>query len=210
MQISYMWQYVWSTMLCFDFHKYDLYIHIFQTQNWQTSNAVVWLKASSSQTVLFSSLLTFLCFKFRVCIWSSYFHPDGVKNFLFSRSSRPALRSTQPPLQWVPGALSPGVKRPGREVDHSPPTSAEVKKMWIYTSAPPYAFMAWCFNLLSTGTTLPLPYFHHYIKLSLVGKSSANTAPQSSYQTQSLQFHKFLCVLLTSFQTGRGDPPGFL
>jgi hypothetical protein len=24
-----------------------------------------------------------------------------------------------------------GVKRPGREVDHSPPTSAEVKKMWI-------------------------------------------------------------------------------
>jgi hypothetical protein len=26
--------------------------------------------------------------------------------------------------------------------DHSPPTSAEVKKMWIYTSAPPYAFMA--------------------------------------------------------------------
>jgi hypothetical protein len=23
-----------------------------------------------------------------------------------------------------------------------PPTSAEVKKMWIYTSTPPYAFMA--------------------------------------------------------------------
>jgi hypothetical protein len=30
----------------------------------------------------------------------------------------------------------------GREVDHSPPTSAKVKKMWIYTSTPPYAFMA--------------------------------------------------------------------
>jgi hypothetical protein len=42
----------------------------------------------------------------------------------------------------VPGALSPGVKRPGREVDHSPPASAEVKKMWTYTSTPPYAFMA--------------------------------------------------------------------
>jgi hypothetical protein len=26
--------------------------------------------------------------------------------------------------------------RPGREADHSPPTSAEVKKMWIYTSTP--------------------------------------------------------------------------
>jgi hypothetical protein len=35
-----------------------------------------------------------------------------------------------------------GVKLPGREADHSPPTSAEVKKMWIYTSIPPYAFMA--------------------------------------------------------------------
>jgi hypothetical protein len=57
--------------------------------------------------------------------------PTGVKNFLFSKSSRPALRSTQPPLQWVPG-----IKRPGSEVDHSPPTSAEVKKMWIYTSTP--------------------------------------------------------------------------
>jgi hypothetical protein len=40
------------------------------------------------------------------------------------------------------GALSPGVKRQGREADHSPPTSAEVKKMWTYTSTPPYAFMA--------------------------------------------------------------------
>jgi hypothetical protein len=30
----------------------------------------------------------------------------------------------------------PSTKRPGREVDHSPPTSAEVKKMWIYTSTP--------------------------------------------------------------------------
>jgi hypothetical protein len=29
----------------------------------------------------------------------------------------------------------------GREADHSLPTSAEVKKMWIYTSTPPYAFV---------------------------------------------------------------------
>jgi hypothetical protein len=26
--------------------------------------------------------------------------------------------------------------------DHSPPASAEVKKMWTYTSTPPYTFMA--------------------------------------------------------------------
>jgi hypothetical protein len=40
------------------------------------------------------------------------------------------------------GALSLRVKRPRREADHSPPASAEVKKMWIYISTPLYAFMA--------------------------------------------------------------------
>jgi hypothetical protein len=57
-------------------------------------------------------------------------------------SSRPALGPTQPRIQWASGTLSPEVKRPGREADHSPPTNAEVKKMWIYTSTRPYAFMA--------------------------------------------------------------------
>jgi hypothetical protein len=68
--------------------------------------------------------------------------PSRVKNFLFSTSSRPALGPTQPPIQWILGALSPGIKRQGHDADHSPPTSAEVKKMWIYTSTPPYIFMA--------------------------------------------------------------------
>jgi hypothetical protein len=41
------------------------------------------------------------------------------------------------PIQWVPGALSLGVKRPVRETDHSPPSSAEVKNAWSYTATPP-------------------------------------------------------------------------
>jgi hypothetical protein len=64
-----------------------------------------------------------------------------VKNFLFSTSSRRALGFIQPRIQLVPGDLSQGVKRPGREADHSSPASAKVKKMWIYTSTLPYAFM---------------------------------------------------------------------
>jgi hypothetical protein len=55
------------------------------------------------------------------------------------QSSRPALGSTLPSIQWISEALSPEVKRSGREADHSPPVSAEVKKMWIYTATPPYA-----------------------------------------------------------------------
>jgi hypothetical protein len=42
------------------------------------------------------------------------------------------------------GALSLGVKRSGREADHSLPTGAEVEKTWIYTATPTYVFMAQC------------------------------------------------------------------
>jgi hypothetical protein len=37
---------------------------------------------------------------------------------------------------------TPGVKWSGPEADHSPPASAEVKKTWVYTPTPLYAFMA--------------------------------------------------------------------
>jgi hypothetical protein len=46
------------------------------------------------------------------------------------------------PIQWVLRVLSPGVKWMGSEADHSPPTGAEVKKTWIYTSITPYIFIA--------------------------------------------------------------------
>jgi hypothetical protein len=39
-----------------------------------------------------------------------------VGSRIFSTSSRPALGSTQPSIQWV--ALYPGVKRPRHEADH--------------------------------------------------------------------------------------------
>jgi hypothetical protein len=40
------------------------------------------------------------------------------------------------------GGSFPGVKRPGSEAEHSPPVSAKIDKMRIYTSTPPYDFMA--------------------------------------------------------------------
>jgi hypothetical protein len=48
---------------------------------------------------------------------------------------------TQPPIQWVPGALSSEVKWASREGDHSP-TNIVVKNKRIYTCTPPYIFMA--------------------------------------------------------------------
>jgi len=50
------------------------------------------------------------------------------------------------------GVLSPGIKLPGRELVHSPPTSAEVKNTWNYTST--LLYVSWGGDWLNTGTTV--------------------------------------------------------
>jgi hypothetical protein len=48
--------------------------------------------------------------------------------FPLASVSRPAMGPTQSPVEWVPGGPFPGNKaRPGRDADHSLPSSAEVK-----------------------------------------------------------------------------------
>jgi hypothetical protein len=54
--------------------------------------------------------------------------PAGMGIFLFTTASGTSLGPTQPPIQWVPGAFTLGLKRPEREADHSPPSNAEVKE----------------------------------------------------------------------------------
>jgi hypothetical protein len=58
--------------------------------------------------------------------------PVPVGSRIFSSLLRPDRLwvCTQLTIQWVPGALSPGVNWSWHESDHSP-TSADVKKMWI-------------------------------------------------------------------------------
>jgi len=75
---------------------------------------------------------------------------QGLGIFLFSTASRPALVPTHPPIQWLKGGFSFGIKRPRREADQSPPSSAEVKSTWSYASAPQYAFMVW-FSVKAQG-----------------------------------------------------------
>jgi hypothetical protein len=43
---------------------------------------------------------------------------------------------TQVSVHWVPATLSPGVKWPGCESDHSPPSSAEVRNEELYVHSP--------------------------------------------------------------------------
>jgi hypothetical protein len=66
-----------------------------------------------------------------------FFSRQGQEIFLSTTASRPALGPTQSSIQWVPASFSPGVKRPDREADHSPASSADVKNTRSYTSIPP-------------------------------------------------------------------------
>jgi hypothetical protein len=43
----------------------------------------------------------------------------------------------------VQGNLYLGIKRPGREADHSILSSAEIKNVWSYTYTTSYIFMTW-------------------------------------------------------------------
>jgi hypothetical protein len=68
--------------------------------------------------------------------------PAGARGYLCSPTSRPALGPTQPPMSWVPRALSPGIKQPGRQDDHTASYNGGVENMWNYSSSPPHAKMA--------------------------------------------------------------------
>jgi hypothetical protein len=58
--------------------------------------------------------------------WSGVWVPEGAGSFSLHHCVQTGSIATQPPL-------SLGVKRPGREADHSLPSSAEVKNMWSYS-----------------------------------------------------------------------------
>jgi hypothetical protein len=93
--------------------------------------------------------------------------------FCYSQhKSRPALGTTQPPIQWVPGAFSLGVKRPGREADHSSASSAErSRNAWSYISTPQYVFMAWCLVKHRDNFTFYFTLFSVYIYFRLILKN---------------------------------------
>jgi hypothetical protein len=61
------------------------------------------------------------------------------------------------PIQWIAGSLSPGVKRQGREADHSPSSCAEVKSGG---AIPPLPHMSSCHSmeLITHRDKFALPY----------------------------------------------------
>jgi hypothetical protein len=80
-----------------------------------------------------------------------------------------ALGPTQPSIQWVPGVLSLGIKRPGRESDHSPPSSGGQRICGAIPPLPQYAFMEWC--LVKAQGQL---YLYLYCILNVVKKKDVS------------------------------------
>jgi hypothetical protein len=68
--------------------------------------------------------------------------PTGAGNFSVHHRVQTGSGAHTAYCPMGTGVLSPGVKRPGCETGHSPPSSAEVKNTWSYTSTPQYVFMA--------------------------------------------------------------------
>jgi len=62
--------------------------------------------------------------------WST---DEGQEMFLYSKTSRQTVGSTQPPIQWV--QRTPSL---ANEANHSPPSSTEVKNNWRCTSIRPF------------------------------------------------------------------------
>jgi hypothetical protein len=84
---------------------------------------------------------------------------QGLGIFIFTTTSRMALGPAQPPIQWILGALSLGVKWPGHEADHSPPSSAEVKEcVELYLHSPNMPSWHGAQLKKSTGTSLPFTF----------------------------------------------------
>jgi hypothetical protein len=84
--------------------------------------------------------------------------------FLFNIASRTALGPTQPPIQWVRGALPLGVNWTWREADHSSPSSAEVKEcveLYINSTHTPSLRGA---QLKTKKKAQGKFYFHLYLK----------------------------------------------
>jgi hypothetical protein len=102
-----------------------------------SSSSSSWIRPGLVYSVLLMIAVGALCFIFflgckHFLLNSSVFQSHNVNIVIwileFHYLHIPAFGPTQPPIQWVPGDLSPRAKLQGREANHSPPASVEVKK----------------------------------------------------------------------------------
>jgi hypothetical protein len=79
--------------------------------------------------------------------------PARAGSFFFTTVSRPDLVPIQPLIQWVPGAFSLGIKRPGREADRG----QECVELYYHSSNTPFGVVLSYFYLRSLILRRNLP-----------------------------------------------------
>ena len=86
-----------------------------------------------------------------------------AKKIFFPPKRTSWLSIAYSPSQLTPWALSPGIKRPERETDHSPSSSAKLTTARCYTSITPYAFKTRYLQIPSPVTTARHGFSGHEI-----------------------------------------------
>jgi hypothetical protein len=82
-------------------------------------------------------------------------------------------------------SFPPGVKRPKREADHSPPSGAEVKNAWSYISTSSYILMAPCLVKHGGNSTLRYQWrVTEYSTFQIAYKQQYNTPTVETYDVR--------------------------
>jgi hypothetical protein len=71
--------------------------------------------------------------------WTAAVQFSSGARYFSSMQGPDRLRELSSLLQWTPGDLSPEIKRPGREVHHSSPSTTEVEK----SGTPSFSHTSW-------------------------------------------------------------------
>jgi hypothetical protein len=91
----------------------------------------------------------------------------------------------QPPIRWVRGALSPMLKRPGREAKHLPSLGVVVKNAWRHNCTHPYSFMA-CTETSSTISFISLKAFSSHALIMSIGRLFSVFSDSSFHEARRL------------------------
>jgi hypothetical protein len=132
---------------------------------------------------------------------------QGLEIFLIT-ASRPALESTQAPIQWVPGALPLGLKRPERDADYLPPSTVEINNAWSYAFTLQYSFRAWC-SVKAQGQLYLYPYLNDInqsLLLTYMKKQTRLCSKAPLFDTTKQYFRQLQMIPATPFPVRQFEP----
>jgi hypothetical protein len=154
----------------------------------------VFLSSMTKGSVFVGSMTkgsVFVCSMTRRLVFESWYSQEFSLVHIFQTWS--GVHPTTYPMGT--GAHSPRVKQEGHEADHSPPTTAEVKKTWIYTSTSPaqivkdrdnFTFLLYCNVYYVVEQIFSIRHLwrqrdatHLDFAFSPWGKTQHNTIPKS-------------------------------